>query len=188
MTSSLLAVRHSSHPLRVFQTSVRYAARDTGAADPRSDIIRRVLYPSNLRNRASPTGGWRPDVARRLQRAIPSVQAHETIERAWLLHQRHIRRGRQAELDRKFQSMRTAMEKLHELEPKLYQAANELEDPRARSEEETELLQTMKGPEKKAAEARIRGLFPREIRVPTDTPSREGWNYTWTPPSRTTSS
>ena len=76
------------------------------------------------------------------------------------------------------------MEKLRELDPALYRAANEVEDPRARSEEEMELLKTMKGPEKKAAEARIRGLFPREMRVPTDTPPRDGWNYNWSPPSR----
>ncbi|TCD70124.1 hypothetical protein EIP91_004853 [Steccherinum ochraceum] len=185
MASALLSLRHINPPLRVAQTSVRYAAKEINSSDPRIEIIRRVLYPSNLRNRASPTGGWRPDVGRRLQRAIPSVQAHETIERAWLLHQRHIRRSRQSELDKKFQSMRNAMEKLRELDPVLYRAANELEDPRARSEEETELLKTLKGPEKKAMEARIRGLFPRELRVPTETPSRDGWNYNWTPPSRT---
>ncbi|KAH8099690.1 hypothetical protein BXZ70DRAFT_210662 [Cristinia sonorae] len=186
MASSLLSLRHINPPLRVAQTSVRYAAREVNTSDPRTDIIRRVLYPSNLRNRASPVGNWRPDVARRLQRAIPSVQAHETIERAWLLHQRHVRKSRQSELDRKFQCMRTAMEKLRELDLQRYRAANELEDPRARSEEELELLKTAKAPEKKAMEARIRGLFPRELRVPTETPSRDGWNYDWVPPSRPT--
>ena len=35
--------------------------------------------------------------------------------------------------------------------------------------------------EKKAVEARIRGLFPRELRMPTDTPPKNGWTYDFTP-------
>lgn len=182
MSSPLLALRQSHLPLRVAQTSVRYAARsEVGGGDPRRDIIRRVLYPSNIRNKPSPTGTWRPDVGRRLQRAIPSVQAHETIERAWLLHQRHIRRGRQAELERKFECMKKAMETLRGLDPKLYAEANKEDDPRGRSPAEVELYKTLKGPERKALESRIRGLFPRELRIPTDTPPRGGWSYEYTP-------
>ncbi|KAH9949375.1 hypothetical protein B0H21DRAFT_728683 [Amylocystis lapponica] len=181
MSSSLLALRDAARPLRVAQTSVRYATRKESMGDPKNDIIRRALYPSNIRNRPSPTGTWRPDVGHRLQRAIPSVQAHETIERAWLLHQRHVRRKRTAELERKHACMVNAMEVLRELDSKLYLEANKGEDPRARSQEEQELVKTLKGAEKKVVEARIRGLFPRELRVPTETPSRTGWNYEWTP-------
>ena len=169
-------------PLRVAQVSVRnYAVRRDTVSDPKVEIIRRFLYPSNIRNRASPTGGWRPDVGRRIQRAIPSVQAHETIERAWLLHKRHIRREREAELQRKFDCMKTAMETLRKLDKRLYQGANVEEDPRARTETETELSKTLKGPEKKALESRVRGLFPRELRIPADTPPRNGWNYEFKP-------
>ncbi|KAI0785295.1 hypothetical protein BC629DRAFT_1593778 [Irpex lacteus] len=178
-------------PLRVSQTSVRWmaaggdprVAKDAATmADPRVDIIRRTLYPANVRSRESPTGTWRSNVGRRLQRAIPSVQAHETIERAWLLHQRHIRRGRQAELERKFKCMKEAMDYLYELDPKLHAEANKVEDPRVRTPQEVQLLKTLKGQEKKAIESRIRGLFPRELRIPTDTPSRDGWRYDWDPP------
>ncbi|GBE77482.1 hypothetical protein BKA93DRAFT_767140 [Sparassis latifolia] len=183
MSVSLLAFRESVLSFRVAQTSVRYASKkdSKSTADPRLDIIRRALYPSNIRNRASPVGTWRPDVGRRLQRAIPSVQAHETIERAWLLHQRHARRRRQAELERKFQCMHDAMEVLRQVSPRLYAAANKDEDPRARSPEEQAFVKTLKGPERKAFEARIRGLFPREFRTPTDTPPRDGWQYDYTP-------
>lgn len=182
MSSPLLALRQSHLPLRLAQTSVRYAGRkEVATGDPKREIIRRVLYPSNIRSGPSPTGTWRPDVGRRLQRAIPSVQAHETIERAWLLHQRHIRRGRQAELERKFECMKKAMDKLRELDPKLYYEANKEEDPRGRSQAEAELFKSLKGPQKKALESRIRGLFPRELRIPTDTPPRDGWNYDYTP-------
>ena len=172
----------TSLPLRIAQVSVRnYAVRRDAVSDPKVEIIRRYLYPSNIRNRASPTGAWRSDVGRRIQRAIPSVQAHETIERAWLLHKRHVRRERQAELERKFACMTDAMETLRTLDKRLYAGANVEEDPRVRTEAEVELAKTLKGPEKKALESRIRGLFPRELRIPTDTPPRDGWNYQFKP-------
>lgn len=182
MASSLLALRETKLPHRIAQASVRYAGRVDGpGGDQRSEIIRRALYPSNIKNRPSPTGTWRPDVARRLQRAIPSVQAHETIERAWFLRERHVRRTRQAELTRKFECMRKAMETLRLINPALYKEANQGEDPRARSEAEAQLAKTLSGTEKKALEARIRGLFPRELHIPSDTPPRSGWSYDWTP-------
>ncbi|EED80869.1 predicted protein [Postia placenta Mad-698-R] len=179
--SALLTLRESILPLRVAQSSVRYAGRKESGGDPKVELIRRALYPSNMRNGPSPTGTWRPDVGRRLQRAVPSAQAHNTIERAWLLHRRHLRRTRQAELERKFQCMQTAMETLRQVDPKLYLEANKEEDPRARSKAQAELAKTLRVPERKALESRVRGLFPRELRIPTDTPSRDGWNYDWTP-------
>ncbi|EPQ60143.1 hypothetical protein GLOTRDRAFT_52048 [Gloeophyllum trabeum ATCC 11539] len=178
---SSLPARSIKPSLRICQTSVRYAGRDAPAGDPRKEILRRVLYPSNLRNKSTPTGTWRSDVGRALQHAIPSVQAHETIERAWLLHQRHVRRKREAELQRKFEKMKEAMDELYKLDNHLYIEANRPEDPRARSAKELELVKGLRGSERKAMEARIRGLFPRELRVPTDTPSRLGWNYDWQP-------
>lgn len=191
MASLQLALRTTKPklPLRVAQASVRCASegdprlkREAAAlSDPKIEVLRRTLYPSNVRNRESPTGSWRPNVARRLQLAIPSVQAHETIERAWFLHQRHIRKGRQAELERKFKCMKEAMDTLHELDPKLYAEANKEEDPRVRSPQEVQLLKSLKGQDKKAIESRIRGLMPRELRIPSDTPSRDGWRYEWEP-------
>lgn len=158
--------------------------RNETISDPKKDIIRRVLYPNNIRNKPTPTGTWRPDVGRTLQRAIPSVQAHHTIDRAWLLHQRHVRKKREAELARKFECMRKAMEELEKIDRRLYIEANKQDDPRARSEEELKFLGPLKGSERKAVESRIPGLFPRELRMPTDTPSRNGWNYDWKPLSR----
>lgn len=185
MSAPLLALRAAkpTHPLRAIQQSIRHAGgfREENVSDPKVEIIRRTLYPTNLRNRESPTGGWRPTVGRRLQRAIPSVQAHETIERAWFLHKRHVRRARQAELERKFNCMKQAMETLRELDTRLYTEANVEEDPRQRSELELETLKTLKGGAKRAVDSRIRGLFPRELRIPTDTPSRNGWNHDWSP-------
>jgi large subunit ribosomal protein L40 len=188
MSTSLLALRAKPRLVlpTVHQTvrnagTVKGPPKDQNVSDPKVETIRRALYPSNLRNRESPTGAWRPSVGRRLQRAIPSVQAHETIERAWRLHKRHIRRGREAEIERKFNCMKEAMETLRELDTKLYAEANKEEDPRKRSDAELEILKNVKGTQKRALESRIRGLFPRELRVPTDTPPANGWNYNWKP-------
>ncbi|KAF8921854.1 hypothetical protein CPB85DRAFT_1264818 [Mucidula mucida] len=139
------------------------------------------LYPSNLRNTPSPTGGWRHDAVRALQYAIPSVEAHDTIDRAFLLYRRHVRKAREAELQRKFNCMNQAMEELAELEPHLYFEANKKEDLRERTPAEQAVGSKMKLTEQRALDARIRGLFPREMRVPTDTPSKNGWNYNWNP-------
>jgi large subunit ribosomal protein L40 len=166
----------------VHRTAARHYARKAVQSDPKKDIIRRSLYPSNVKSSSAPTGAWRIDVGRALQRAIPSVQVHETIERAWLLHKRHIRKSREKEIQRKFQCMKRAMDELHDINPILYEEANKREDPKARSDEEKQLLKQLKGTEARALEARIRGLFPREMKVPSDTPSREGWNYKWTAP------
>ncbi|THH19688.1 hypothetical protein EW146_g1526 [Bondarzewia mesenterica] len=181
MSSSLFASTSFNLPFRVSQTSVRYAGRVQGGADPVKEILRRALYPPNIRNKPTPTGTWRPDVSRALQRAIPSKQAHDTIERAWLLHMRHLRRKREVELGRKYECMRRAMDVLETIDAHLYSEANRQVDPRARSPAEVELAKTLKGMERKALESRPPGLFPRELRAPTDTPSRAGWKYDWKP-------
>jgi large subunit ribosomal protein L40 len=163
-------------------TSIRRARKPEGeAGDPKRQQLRKTLYPGNVRTGAAPTGTWRPDVGRALQRAIPSVQAHETIERAWLLHQRRVRQAREAERVRKFACMRDAADALLAIDPELYRAANRSEDPRVRTEVEQGLSKTLRGAERRAMEGRIRGLFPRDLRPPTDTPPKDGWKYEWTP-------
>ncbi|KAF5392461.1 hypothetical protein D9757_002246 [Collybiopsis confluens] len=164
----------------LFSQARGYARKEAGM-DPKKEIIRRALYPGNIRNRPTPTGTWRPDVAKALQHAIPSVQAHETIERAWLLHKRHLRKRREAETERKFEYMRKAMDELARVDKHLCMEANKPENPRARTSEESSLMKNLKASEARALDARIRGLFPRELRVPTDTPSRNGWKYDWKP-------
>ena len=77
--------------------------------------------------------------------------------------------------------MRDAMELLADIDPHLHYEANKKEDIRERTAPEQEVAKGMKITEQRALDARIRGLFPREIRVPTDTPSKNGWNYKWNP-------
>ncbi|KAG7452181.1 uncharacterized protein BT62DRAFT_287582 [Guyanagaster necrorhizus] len=182
MSVSVLGTSRRASVLSFVNVHVRgYARKPEETSDPKKEAIRRAMYPSNLRNRATPTGGWRRDVGRALQHAIPSVPAHETIERAWLLHKRHVRKQRDAELARKFECMKQAMEELAEIDPHLYYEANKTVDSRERSCAEAEVAVSMKALELKALDARIHGLFPREMRIPTDTPSRNGWNHDWKP-------
>ncbi|KAF7303019.1 hypothetical protein MKEN_01264900 [Mycena kentingensis (nom. inval.)] len=183
MFSALTRWKPTSAPL---QLQARYYARppDPSNADQRVTLIRRSLYPGTIRNKATPTGTWRPDVRKTIQRAIPSVQAHDTIERAWLLHRRHLRKRREEEITRKFESMRRAMDALKDLDVRLYTGANEIEDPRRRSEKDSQVIRSLPGLEGRAVDARIRGLFPREFRIPTETPSKTGWKYDWVPIER----
>lgn len=178
---SLAYLQRAARPSVVKTFNRGYAKRPEETADPTKEAIRRALYPSNLRNRPTPVGGWRHDASRALQFAMPSAAAHETIERAYLLHKRHIRKARDAELERKFNCMRDAMELLADIDPHLHYEANKKEDIRERTAPEQEVAKGMKITEQRALDARIRGLFPREIRVPTDTPSKNGWNYKWNP-------
>jgi large subunit ribosomal protein L40 len=152
--------------------------------DPRNDIIRRALFPERTPDvhgsKSSPTGVHRPDVALALERAVPSAEAHETIERAWKLHKRELRERREEELRRKYASMVRATEVLKELDPVSYAEATRGVDSRRLSEQERERMKGMSRGARKKAESRVEGLFPREMRIPTDTPSRDGWNHGWT--------
>lgn len=154
--------------------------------DDKVAVIRRALYPPNVRNKASPTGSWRPNTLRALWKSIPTRQVHEIIERGYKLYLRHQRQNRQAEIESKFQRMKEAMTELAALDMRLAIEANRVEDPRKRTEEEMHILKNTRGVERVIAEAkiegRITGLFPRELKLPVDTPSKEGWNHVWKTP------
>lgn len=77
--------------------------------------------------------------------------------------------------------MKRAMDELLRVDSRLYTEANKPEDPRVRTQAEIDLIKSMSASESRTAEARIRGLFPRELRIPTDTPSKTGWKYEWKP-------
>ncbi|KAF8482081.1 hypothetical protein DFH94DRAFT_648416 [Russula ochroleuca] len=181
MVSSRLTCNRPKFPFRISSVSVRHSTRRETTTDPIKDSIRKALYPSNVASKPSPTGAWRLDVARAIQIAIPSKQAHETIERAWLLYQRHQRWKREEELGRKYECMKKAMDELEKIDHRLYSEANRLEDPRQRGMAETKMAKNLRTVEKKVLESRLPGLFPRELRVPTDTPPRDGWKHEWTP-------
>lgn len=145
-------------------------------ADPRLAPLKKAFQPLS-RN-------YRQNLQLALERAIPSVEAHETIERAWQLHQRHKRESAQAELGAMHRRMQEAVEELKGVDERLYHWATVPRDQRRLIKPEAEALRGTKGSVRKALEARIEGLFPRELRVPTETPSTTGWDHDWKPPAR----
>ena len=62
--SFVFTAKHVSREIPFNRIFVRFAGRKAVHGDPQNEIIRRVLYPSNVRNKETPTGTWRPDVAR----------------------------------------------------------------------------------------------------------------------------
>jgi large subunit ribosomal protein L40 len=145
-------------------------------ADPRLAPLKKAFNPLS-RN-------YRGNLEIALHRAIPSAEAHETIERAWQLHERHRREEHLAELCAMHARMQEAVEELKNVDDRLFHWATVPRDQRRLIKPEAEALRGARGSVRKALEARIEGLFPRELRVPTDTPSTSGWDYDWKPPGR----
>lgn len=169
---STSVIRSSSSTL-YYSTPAKKSSK-ANQADPRLAPLKKAFNPLS-RN-------YRQNLQTALHRVIPSVEAHETIERAWQLHQRHLREDKLAELDRMHARMKEAVEELEKVDKKLFHWATIPRDQRRLIKPEAEALKGTKGSVRKALEARIEGLFPRELRVPTDTPSVNGWDYDWKPP------
>ena len=117
----------------------------TSSGDPRYDIAKRILFDA--------------PAASTLTLSTEDQIRHETIHRAWMLHESKRRGGIDKELDKQYGKMQHACRELQELHPKLYRA-------------------TMAG----NSRADRKG-FPLTMRVPTDTPPTNGWNYNWVPSS-----
>jgi len=128
-------------------------------------------------------------------------EVHETISRAWLLHQKQKEKRRQKALQAKYDSMRAACEALRQLAVgpnaipsgrRLYDAAMVKPNPnKATASEPTPQPSgdpAAPKPKRSLAEnkyfaARIGGLFPRELPVPTETwRNGERWDYEWKHP------
>lgn len=99
---------------------------------------------------------------------IPSAAVHETITRAWQLHTRHTREAHAAELQRKYDSMRSALDLLERTDGDLFRMAT--------SGTKLQNVVQKGGPE------RLEGLFPREARVPMETASEGQWDAEWKRP------
>ena len=106
---------------------------------------------------------------------MPSLEAHETIERAWKLHERQQREAQQGALQAKFESLQAAMVELERASPRLYDAAQ-----RARPNVSS-ATQGKEGQQVSQA-GRIPGLFPRQLRIPTETLGSQTFDESWTRP------
>ncbi|KAI8328931.1 mitochondrial ribosomal protein L28-domain-containing protein [Choanephora cucurbitarum] len=88
-----------------------------------------------------------------------TLEQHETIERAWKLHRMRIREERERSLERQFRAMHAAMNELEKTSDRLY----------------------------KGALVKSRHItYPKQAKIPTETPSTQGWDYSFKAPSETT--
>ncbi|KAJ1881556.1 hypothetical protein LPJ57_001534 [Coemansia sp. RSA 486] len=81
---------------------------------------------------------------------LEDVERHQTILRAVEVVRMEDRRERRGERQRKFDAMENAYEALEKVDPRLYKAAC-------------------------VKEANV--VFPRQMRVPTETPAKKIWDY-----------
>ncbi|KAI8373342.1 mitochondrial ribosomal protein L28-domain-containing protein [Blakeslea trispora] len=88
-----------------------------------------------------------------------TLEQHETIERAWKLHRMRTREERERSLERQFRAMHTAMNELEKTSDRLY----------------------------KGALVKSRHItYPKQAKIPTETPSAQGWDYSFKASSETT--
>ncbi|PWN44436.1 putative mitochondrial aconitate hydratase [Ceraceosorus guamensis] len=161
-----------------------------GPVDSNTDSMRRMIFPD-----AAPAAG---SAQAALHSALPyPVEVHDTIMRAWNLHRREQREAQRKDLNVKRSRMEEACAALKKQSPKLFaQAAYRVAPNKRHPDEQARLVKlglaggeggkseegetVLVGAEarRKArtlASQRLHGLFPREMRAPTDTPSRNGW-------------
>ncbi|KAL7270461.1 hypothetical protein RUND412_006832 [Rhizina undulata] len=95
---------------------------------------------------------WHPRTPRPLKFGTMRMLRHWTIHRAWILFRLQERISRERELERQYNKIRDACEELAKTDGRLYRIAL--------SKKEV-------------------GTFPIEMRIPTHTPPRAGWNHAW---------
>ncbi|KAI8138531.1 mitochondrial ribosomal protein L28-domain-containing protein [Fennellomyces sp. T-0311] len=84
-----------------------------------------------------------------------ALEQHETIERAWKLHKMRQREQKHQALERQFRSMHAAMSELEKTSDRLY----------------------------KGAIVKSRHItYPKQAKIPTETPSPQGWDYSYKAP------
>ncbi|CAJ0644293.1 12203_t:CDS:2 [Entrophospora sp. SA101] len=87
------------------------------------------------------------------------LERHETIERAWKLFCRHQKEQKELELARKYRMLNEANIELEKVDERLFKEA-QLNNSKI--------------------------LFPGKMKIPTETPPLDGWNYNYTKPITTT--
>ncbi len=202
------AVAAQRAPRRSYAVAVSPKDRDSTASDTRLDLIRRSLYPPNVvSSSSSPTGAQHPQVIERVQhvmagehgvRGATAKEAHDTITRAWNLHQKQQAKRRAAALQAKRESMQKACEALRRMSAggeavpgarRLYDAAmirpkaNKANNAADSAADKPRVKRSQA--DTKYYAARLGGLFPREMPVPTET-WRTGarWDYEWKHPDK----
>jgi homoaconitase len=183
------------------------APAETQAADPRLESLRRYILPQStaLNKTINETlSEYTADGQRALRAAMPYPdEVHDTITRAWLLHQRQKREEREGDLEVKRARMFEACETLKSEAPTMFERAKyrvglskqhpddmdklrklglvKATGPQAAAGGESESpavrmsAQERRRRIRNALGGRIYGLIPRELRAPTWTPSPKGF-------------
>lgn len=178
--------RNISNISRFILSSKRYYASGPPAgakgsnefiADGKSEQLRQMLYPEAVpqpsSNRTSPAIAHREDVERAVDAVYPGKEAHETITRAFKVLERSEENARLVDLENRENRLREALDRLRETDIDLWEKAV------ARPPK----ISAAKVGKRKAQTMRIPGLFPRDLRAPTDTPRNVIWNHDWKAPS-----
>ena len=145
--------------------------------DNKSEQLLQMLYPQQVpqppTNRTSPSIGHREDVQKSVDAVFPGEEVHETITRAFNVLQRSEQDARLKDLENSDSRLREALSRLEDNHFDLWEKAV------ARPPK----ISAAKVGKKRAQTMRIPGLFPRDLRAPTETPRNVVWNHNWKAPS-----
>lgn len=182
-------------------SSKKKAAPEADAEAKEQRVFVTALHETSKTHASSPTGTYHPQMLDRLTHVllpIPNAdparakETHETITRAHLVSKRMERESRERALRAKEASLKRACDALRAISEsssdrsvkRLYEAAMYQPDVRNKNSAspapEVEEGKKLSLAERKYYDARIEGVFPREMKVPRDTwPNGERWDYGW---------
>ena len=127
--------------------------KDTsGFSDKRYQLIKDILYKPPLKT---------PQIAKL---NTTDLERREIIERVWSLLKSRESQEQEISLLKKYRSMRAALEELKETDERLFRGTGVMESHAADSENSDD--NTLKEPI----------LFPRRLKIPTETPPIGGWD------------
>ncbi|TPX70695.1 hypothetical protein SpCBS45565_g01586 [Spizellomyces sp. 'palustris'] len=131
--------------------------KDVSGADKRYQLIRDILYsrevPTTQPKPIPPASAALFTAPVATDPANRRALKRDAIERAWAILKEREAVAKVQELRGMYESMRSAMEELERTDRRLFEAA------------------------KVATDREVVVVFPRRLRVPTDTPPLEGWDY-----------
>ncbi|KNZ57736.1 uncharacterized protein VP01_2087g10 [Puccinia sorghi] len=122
----------------------------------------------------------------RLEKAVPSYEMHETIDRAWKLNERHRREEQEQALERQYLSMNKALEELRLSDIHLYLKV--IKDNNGSIHRLQNILQpsSINGVSKININStgKLHGLFPRQLKLPVESlPNPDKvWDHDWINP------
>ncbi|KAJ3164213.1 hypothetical protein HDU88_005525 [Geranomyces variabilis] len=129
--------------------------KDVLSSDKRYSLIREILYDKDVPT--TPAKPVRQLTAQSVSNPIATRREHDAkvdaIERAWAIEKHKEAAAKMQELRGMYESMRLAMEELERTDSRLFEAA------------------------KVGADREKVIVFPRRLRVPTETPPLDGWDY-----------